>query len=437
MTDPFPTERAKFHARQIMDAFETFGCIDYEGSREIGIDYLFGSARGQMFGVLVCKDTLGNEVVLKAFSGQYNGQYMIEGWVPPALDTTSYQTIVDASVQSFNEIERKIEEFCGDTAIISRLEASRKLLSQETQRRIFQLYRLCCADSSVKTLEDIFSDRMPPTGTGDCCAPKLLSHAYKNGLLPISMVEWYYGAPNRSNGRENKHFYPPCEERCKPLLEAILGIDIIYRDEAIIVVNKPSGLLSVPGRGEDKQDCIVSRVKRLYPLCIEQPSVHRLDMDTSGLLVLAFTQQAHRELSIQFIKRQVHKQYIALVEGVVSIDEGRIELAFRYDPERKPRQKYDPVLGKWGTTLWEKIRVEPFGTDGRLVSRLRFTPLTGRTHQLRLHSAHEKGLAHPIVGDPLYGTGEAASRLMLHAYRLEFIHPETKESLHFVVEPDF
>jgi tRNA pseudouridine32 synthase/23S rRNA pseudouridine746 synthase len=217
----------------------------------------------------------------------------------------------------------------------------------------------------------------------------------------------------------------------------LLGIDIVYRDQSIIVVNKPSGLLSVPGRGEDKQDCVVARVKRLFPMCIEQPSVHRLDMDTSGLLVLAFTQEAHRNLSVQFIKRKVHKKYVALLDGVVKEEKGKVELAFRYDPEHKPRQKYDPVLGKWGTTLWERVQVEPFGIEGRLVTRVEFEPLTGRTHQLRLHSAHVKGLGCPIVGDPLYGNPDGASRLMLHASEIRFLHPETGEHLHFSEEPGF
>ena len=251
------------------------------------------------------------------------------------------------------------------------------------------------------------------------------------------MAEWFYGSSNKSQGRVHKAFYPPCDNRCKPILAAQLGIDIVYRDEAIIIVNKPSGVLSVPGRGEDKQDCIVNRVKRLFPLCIEQPSVHRLDMDTSGLLVLAFTQEVHRNLSIQFIKRQVHKRYIALLEGVVTATSGTIELAFRYDPEHKPRQKYDPVLGKWRTTKWEKVRVEPFGADKRLVSRILFTPLTGRTHQLRVHSAHELGLGHPIVGDPLYGTNQKAPRLMLHAYEIQFTHPVSQEQFHITVDADF
>jgi tRNA pseudouridine32 synthase/23S rRNA pseudouridine746 synthase len=250
------------------------------------------------------------------------------------------------------------------------------------------------------------------------------------------MVEWFYGTTNKSEERKHKEYYPPCDQRCRPLLTAMLGLDIIYRDAEIVVVNKPSGLLSVPGRGPDKQDCVVTRLKRLFPLCIEQPSVHRLDMDTSGLLVLALTQKAHRNLSIQFIQRRVEKEYIALVDGVITEESGKIELAFRYDPENKPRQKYDPVLGKVGITHWQKIRVESYGDGKRLVSRIRFVPITGRTHQLRVHSMHERGLGFPIVGDPLYGRAEG-ERLMLHASKIAFTHPETTDRMEFISEPEF
>lgn len=439
MTEVFPTERAEVYAQQIIEALDTYRCIDYEGERMISTDHLFGPALGQMFGVLVCIDDQGQEVVLKAFSGQYDSTYLIDGWIPPALEVDAFHTISQDNDHLFLDLDEHMlaARSSDDTVLEAELAAKRKTLSQAIQRQIFDLYRFHCIDGEVRTVTDIFGGQLPPTGTGDCCAPKLLNHAFKHHLHPVSMVEWFYGAPNRSNGREHKAYYPPCDSRCKPLLRAMLGIDILHRDESIIVVDKPSGLLSVPGRGEDKQDCIVNRVKRLFPLCIEQPSVHRLDMDTSGLLVLAFTREAHRDLSIQFIKRQVRKQYIALVDGVVKSDSGRVELAFRYDPEHKPRQKYDPVLGKWGTTLWEKIRVEPFGEDGRPVSRIRFTPLTGRTHQLRLHSAHERGLGFPIVGDPLYGNGQGASRLMLHASEISFIHPATGEQLSFSVDPGF
>ena len=209
------------------------------------------------------------------------------------------------------------------------------------------------------------------------------------------------------------------------------GLEIIYQDEAIVVVNKPSGLLSVPGRGPDKQDCIVNRLKALYPDCIDQPSVHRLDMDTSGLMVLALTAAGQRHLAMQFEQRRVEKIYIAVLEGVVAEEAGEIELAFRLDPDNRPYQVYDPELGKVGVTQWRRLSVE----GGQTL--VEFTPLTGRTHQLRLHSAHELGLGCPIVGDRLYGTGTEPGQLKLHAAHLAFEHPESGEFLRFRSDPTF
>ena len=435
MTNPLPTEKARHYCLRLQHDLDTHGSLDFEGQGLVGTDYLFGPALGQMFGVLVCSDSDGKEVVLKAFSGQYDGAWEIEGWVPPVVDAAEFERIAAIGAQAVAELSQTIAQASGEVAETVRNQ--RKERSQAIQRELFGLYTFHCIDGSTVSMEAVFGNRIPPTGTGDCCAPKLLNHAFKTGLHPLSMAEFHYGAPNKSNSRIHKQFYEPCDERCKPLLGAMLGLDIVYRDDSIIVVNKPAGLLSVPGRGDDKQDCVVARVKRLFPDCLDQPSVHRLDMDTSGLLVLAFTQEAHRDLSIQFIKRQVHKRYVALLEGVVPKDSGQIELAFRYDPDNRPRQKYDPVLGKWGTTVWQKIRIEPFGEDKALVTRVQFEPLTGRTHQLRLHSAHEKGLGHPIVGDRLYGSGSETSRLMLHAYTLQFTHPSTGQAMRFTLDPDF
>ena len=201
--------------------------------------------------------------------------------------------------------------------------------------------------------------------------------------------------------------------------------DIIYRDTAIVVVNKPGDLLSVPGRGPDKQDCIVQRIRNLFPDCIPQPSVHRLDMETSGLMVLALTTEAHRNLSIQFQNRTVKKQYLAVLEGIVAEEQGEIRLAFRLDVTHRPYQIYDPARGKCGITLWEKIVVQNHQT------RILFTPVTGRTHQLRAHAAHPMGLGCPIVGDQLYGNGKPGDRLLLHASYLSFQHPENSKTLCF------
>ncbi len=209
------------------------------------------------------------------------------------------------------------------------------------------------------------------------------------------------------------------------------NLEIIHQDAALVVVNKPSGLLSVPGRGPDMQDCVVNRLKSLFPHCIDQPSVHRLDMDTSGLLVLALTKEAQRNLAIQFQDRKVTKIYVALVEGIIDEGSGDIELAFRLDPENRPHQVYDPVQGKVGSTRWRKLGIE----DG--CTRIEFIPATGRTHQLRLHAAHELGLGFPIVGDRLYGSGTAPGQLKLHAAFLSFDHPETGKRLSFEMPPGF
>ncbi len=206
---------------------------------------------------------------------------------------------------------------------------------------------------------------------------------------------------------------------------------IVHQEETYVVVNKPSGLLSVPGRGPDMQDCVVNRLKLMFPHCIDQPSVHRLDMDTSGLLVLALTKEAQRNLTIQFQERRVEKTYIAILDGVIDKNDGEIELAFRLDPDNRPYQVFDPVQGKIGTTRWRKLGVEGGCT------RIEFTPLTGRTHQLRLHASHELGLGIPIVGDRLYGSGTAPGQLKLHATFLAFDHPESGDRLSFQIQPLF
>jgi len=202
-------------------------------------------------------------------------------------------------------------------------------------------------------------------------------------------------------------------------------LDIIYKDSSIVVVNKPGGLLSVPGRGPDKQDCVVNRIKKLYPECIPQPSVHRLDMDTSGLMALALKKDAHKNISVQFQNRAVKKQYIALLEGIVEKDNGEINLPFRLDVTNRPCQIYDPVHGKMGTTLWKKIEV----VDNR--TKVLFTPLTGRTHQLRLHASHHMGLGYAVAGDRLYGKGKREDPLFLHASCLSFQHPDNGKTLYF------
>ena len=253
----------------------------------------------------------------------------------------------------------------------------------------------------------------------------------------------------------------------------------MYKDDDIVVVNKQSGLLSVPGRGPEKQDCIVNRVKKLYPDCINQPSVHRLDMETSGVLVLGLTEHSHRELSKQFEQGLVQKEYVALIDGIVEkatgqsapkngATSGQMELYFRVDLDNRPHQMWDSENGKKAITKWQKISTQnyknPLGQNKK-VTRISFVPITGRTHQLRLAAADIHGLAMPIIGDTLYGNCLPGERLMLHARYLSFIscelqhfiiqfiipisinklharylsfiHPVTNEKMEFICEPEF
>jgi len=208
-------------------------------------------------------------------------------------------------------------------------------------------------------------------------------------------------------------------------------LTIIHQDEHIVVVEKESGMLSVPGRGPEKIDSVVHRIRQLIPECISHPAAHRLDMDTSGLMVLGITTEAHRHLSIQFQDRTVEKSYIALLEGILEEDSGIITLPFRLDIDNRPYQIYDEIHGKSGTTEWKKI-----GIEGDL-TRVAFHPITGRTHQLRIHSAHPKGLGIPIVGDNLYGNGTGSGQLKLHAAELSFDHPASGGRLQFATDPLF
>ncbi len=208
-------------------------------------------------------------------------------------------------------------------------------------------------------------------------------------------------------------------------------MEIIHQEEEFVVVNKPGGLLSVPGKDPANQDCVTSRVKAMFPHCIKQPAVHRLDMETSGLMVVALNRNFHRDLSRQFEQRQVDKTYIALLEGIINQDSGTITLPFRLDPDNRPYQVYDEVHGKVGISHWRKLGVKNNQT------RIEFKPETGRTHQLRLHSYHHLGLGTPIIGDRLYGNGKDGDRMLLHAAFLSFSHPLTQKRLKFKSKPLF
>jgi tRNA pseudouridine32 synthase/23S rRNA pseudouridine746 synthase len=430
-------------------------------NHQFSTDYLWGEARGQMFGVLECEDGTGNTVVLRAFSCQYNGEWLVDGWVPPILDVNEFHRLSDPVDREIKRLDRLIAANKSPELI-----QKRKVLSQSLMKQIHGLYLLTNFSGETKPMTEVFQGGIP-TGAGDCCAPKLLNYAAQNGLRPLGLSEFYWGKENRSSTRKHGEFYPACAEKCQPILGFMLcglnmecaglpalstpklasensvassaetkrqqaaALQIVFHDADIIVICKPSGLLAVPGKGEENQDCVVARIKALYPDCIEQPAVHRLDMDTSGLMVLALTADAHRELSRQFEHRETEKRYIALLDGEVQEESGTIELPFRLDVENRPYQIYDPVHGKTGITHWKVL------STSNKKTRVEFIPVTGRTHQLRIHAASEHGLGIPIVGDRLYGSGTAPGQLKLHAAFLSFTHPRTGKRLEFHSEPDF
>lgn len=204
--------------------------------------------------------------------------------------------------------------------------------------------------------------------------------------------------------------------------------NILFHDHRVLVIDKPTGLLSVPGIGPEKRDCLITRVQETFP---EARIVHRLDRDTSGVIILALDAQAHRQLSLQFQEREVQKTYRAEVHGVMEQDEGEIDLPIRKDLDDPPRQMVDHEHGRPSQTRWRVLSRDADRT------RVELTPLTGRSHQLRLHL---KSIGHPILGDDLYAPPEAlgmADRLMLHAHTLTIVHPETASPMTFEAECPF
>ncbi len=330
------------------------------------------------------------------------------------------------------------------TEEITSLKQERKVRSAALQQRLFEQFRMLNAHGEVKDLCDIFREtdgRIPPAGAGECAAPKLLQYAYLHELKPLAMAEFWWGNSPKTEIRHHGYFYPSCKGKCEPILRHMLiglevepnpleaqshhdtPLEIVYEDDYLLVVNKPAGMLSVPGKGE--ADSVQSRMRRLYPEATGPLVVHRLDMATSGLLLVAKTKEVHQHLQAQFKNRTIKKRYIALLQGIVPQAEGIIDLPLCLNPLDRPRQVVDEVHGKPAITRYEVLKRTE---DGQTL--VAFYPLTGRTHQLRVHAAHPLGLHCPIVGDELYG--QKAERLCLHAERLEFTHPANGER--FVME---
>ena len=418
--------------------------------------------QGKMFGVLVY-----NDGYLTAFSAKLDGSYYHEGFVPPVWDKGEGLAI---SRERMEPVGHSKEE------------------SQRLQRLLFAQYHLLNSQGESKNLLEIFQNEkpiisaeqwfsgnkfrdeslefretLPPSGAGECCAPKLLQYAFTHGLEPVSLAEFWVGAPSKTDVRTEGAFYAPCSGRCVPILRHMLkGLtserineltserinelakervpEVLYEDKWLMVANKPAGLLSVPGKGEEL--CAESYLRLQIADCRFLKAAHRLDQDTSGLLVLAKTAEVYKELQAYFQRRDILKRYEAVLRpndemSRLRLNDGMVELPLLPNPYDRPRQMVNWEHGKVAIT---KYVVRERRADGTVL--VDFYPLTGRTHQLRVHAAHPEGLNAPIVGDRLYNgewlmvNGER-NRLMLHAAEIRFVHPITKKEMHFCIPSNF
>src|SRR5690554_5946872 len=329
---------------------------------------------------------------------------------------------------------------------IENLKKERKEKSSVLQEQLFEQYSFLNQFGKYKSLKEIFGKTVfgkPPAGAGECATPKLLHFAFQQKYKPLAMAEFWWGTSPKSEVRKHKQFYPACTGKCEPILKHMLEgietdenpflknfgegkpLEIIYEDDSFVVVNKPFDLLSVPG--VNVQDSVYTRLKMM--LKSEPLIIHRLDMPTSGLLVVAKTKEVHKHIQKQFLNRKVNKRYTAWLSREIEQEQGEIHLPLRMNIEDRPRQMVCFEFGKKAVTKFEVIEKK----NGK--TKIHFYPLTGRTHQLRMHSAHELGLNAPIVGDDLYGN--AADRLYLHAAFLEFTHPISNQRMTFEVPEDF
>lgn len=403
------------------------------------------------------------------------------------------------------ELETEVRHFDIE---IERLKTERKERSAALQRKLFEQFRMLNAQGEVKDLYTIFEQtvqKVPPAGAGECALPKLLQYAYLHQLKPLAMAEFWWGDSPKNEIRHHGYYYPSCKGKCEPILQHMLQgleidenpllnpvheeeeLEIVFEDEWLLVVNKPAGMLSVPGKAEDR-DSVYHRLKKKYPEATGPMIVHRLDMATSGLLLVAKTKEVHQDLQAQFANRSIKKRYVAVLDGAIIKTEkeikpiaekailiaketvltkktakaertgntGRIELPLCLNPLDRPRQMVSSEHGKEAITEYqiisesERITSESENTfnesnrideserninESRKYTRIVFYPLTGRTHQLRVHAAHPEGLGCPILGDELYG--KKADRLYLHAEYIEFRHPIYGDILCIQKEADF
>ncbi len=386
--------------------------------------------QGKMLGVLLCDD--GS--IFRAYSGVINGLVDHEQYfVPPVYDLANPDDFYLQEDEAISDINRQIA-LCSDPEQAKALKQERKEKSLALQLKIFRHFNFVNARGEYKNVVDIFQEAkrgLPPGGTGECAAPRLLQYALQHQLTPIAMAEFWYGRSPKNYRRVHGQFYPSCIEKCSPVLaytktllptppveggensESVGQIKLIYEDDSIVIISKPSGLLSVPAKDLTMPNA-EGWLKDRYPDC-KMPFMlaHRLDQATSGLLIAAKDAQTHKLLQQAFEQKTIHKRYVALLEGELASESGVISLPICSNPDDRPRQVVDWQFGKPAITRYNVLKREA----GRTLVEL--FPLTGRTHQLRLHCASPFGLDCPIVGDQLY-FAQLAERLMLHAANISF-----------------
>lgn len=367
------------------------------------------------------------------------------------------------SLSEKTSLETEYEAYQADILSLKQL---RKTLSDALQQWLFSQFRMQNHEGESKDLLEIFRDAalrdypqatiatsriaalkmVPPAGSGECCEPKLLQYAYSLGYKPLQMAMFWWGESPKEEIRHHLHFYPACNGKCKPILQWMLPastfepaavdlslynkVETLYEDREIAVIHKPEGLLSVPGK-DAAQPSVYALMRSKYPEATGPLIVHRLDMSTSGVMMIAKTEFAYHRLQKAFLNHQIQKKYVAIISGKVIPEKGIISLPLMPDYLDRPRQIVDHEQGKEAITEYEVL--EPVD-DFHL--RIALYPKTGRTHQLRVHCAHQEGLNAPILGDPLYGN-EKAARLHLHAEEITFEHPLTGKKMTITRKADF
>ena len=485
---------------------------------------------GKMYGVLLVENYLGDQKILKAFSGLLWGKNTIEGWVPsiPRRDKLALEEIqtlrkldkIKQQILTLKQLSEREEyqilsqkweaclnrlvsshqkrkqdrhhrrkvllnELTGDVlnkelekldveskidgikkrnlkrnrnqelqplqqfiaqidAQILELKEQQKKISCQLQTKINEFFLIKNFTGKSSSLRELIPTSLL-AGTGDCCAPKLLHYAATHNLKPLAMAEFWWGTTSKNGDKIPGQFYPACAERCQPLMGFLLsGLpnlsipkktnsnpNLIYEDKWIIAVNKPPGLLSISGRYYHTFDSVLTKLRNSFPDDKELMTVHRLDQETSGILLLARDHQTHRQLSKQFQNRQVHKIYESILSGCIPVNQGVIDLPVWGDPSNRPCQKVDWQRGKPSVTRFQVIK------RNKNYTRVEFIPITGRTHQIRVHTADPQGLGMVILGDRLYGCRMDVSRLHLHARELSFEHPYLQQTFHLKSKTPF